>query len=118
VYSDDIGAAEISIHDDSRACAVFAEKNGRVSLEARPEGSPGLRVSGDAGSLSTLENGVCRIDLSGAGFHRESGGLELALPVVFQPSFGGAKEVVSWPWDKDEKRRGSVAARGTWTVER
>ena len=118
LYSDDIGAAEISIHDDRRACAVFAEKNGRVSLEARPEGSPGLRVSGDAGSLSTLENGVCRIDLSGTGFHKEEGGMELALPVTFQPSFAGAKEVISWPWDQDEKRRGSVAARGSWTVER
>ena len=89
-----------------------------MSLEARPEGSPGLRVSGDAGSLNTLENGVCRIDLSGAGFHNEGGGMELALPVTFQPSFAGAKEVVSWPWDKDEKRRGGTAAFGSWTVER
>jgi tRNA A-37 threonylcarbamoyl transferase component Bud32 len=117
-YSDDIGAAEISVHDASRACAVFAEVNGRVSLEARPEGSPGLRVSGDAGSLSTLENGVCTIDLSGVGFHKEDGGMELTLPLAFKPSFAGIKEVVTWPWDKDEKRRGIAAARGNWTVEK
>jgi tRNA A-37 threonylcarbamoyl transferase component Bud32 len=118
LYTEDIGAAEIRIHDDTRACAVFAEVNGRVSLEARPEGSPGLRVSGDAGSLSTLENGVCRIDLSGAGFHKEGGGLELMLPVTFKPSFAGRKEVISLAWDKDEKQRGKTATAGNWTVER
>lgn len=116
-YSADIGAAEVSIHDDSRACAVFAEVSGRVSLEARPEGSPGLRVSGDAGSLSTLDNSVCRIDLSGTGFHKEGGGFELSLPVTFKPSFVGAKEVISLAWDKDQKRRGGTTAAGSWTVE-
>jgi hypothetical protein len=118
LYTEDIGAAEIRIHDDSRACAVFAEVNGRVSLEALPEGSPGLRVSGDAGSLSTLENSVCRIDLSAAGFHKEDGGLELTLPTTFKPSFAGAKKVISLAWDKDEKRRGKTVAAGNWTVER
>jgi predicted Ser/Thr protein kinase len=114
----DIGMVEVQFHDPAsgRGCTVFVEPStGAVRLQSFD--TPGLSVSGEAGSLHSLESPVCIADLSGVSFTKEGNDLEVRLPVSFKPSFGeGPKEITSWPWDKTAKHRSGSSATGLWTV--
>jgi len=113
----DIGMVEIHFQDPARSCTIFAEpQSGRVSLQFQPERGPSLRVSGDAGSLTRLDNSICTIDLSSAYFKVQGNDVEAALLVTFKSSFDGPKEVVTWPWNAGRAKRAPVGLMGHWTV--
>jgi len=114
----DIQTAEVAFSDPgaNRNCAVFLDPdNGRVELQFNPSGGPGLRVSGNVGTLGRIENSICAVDLTEAAFKLHGDDLEVKLPVTFKQGFEGVKEVRSSAWD----RKGASRVEGhrcEWVV--
>jgi hypothetical protein len=108
----------LSIHDGERSCTVFALLAAhRIELQASPEGAPGIRRGGDAGSLQQLDNPVCTVNLSAVTLKTEGDDLAIQLPIVFKPEFEGPKTVTASAWDL-RNRRSATEAIGQWIVTR
>jgi hypothetical protein len=90
--------------DGPHDCNIFVDVgSGAVGLQYNPAGGPGLRVTGSAGSLGTLENSVCTVDLSGTAIERPEGATEIRLPITFRSSFAGKSEIHSRAQDSSGK---------------
>lgn len=113
----DINSVEIRFQQDDQACLIFADPiEGRLALQVRPDGAPGLRIGANAGALSVLDNAVCAVDLSGAVFIASGNGLDVAIPLTFKPPFIGPKSIQSLAWGKRAAKPTAAPARGQWTV--
>jgi serine/threonine protein kinase len=113
------GTVEVAFSDSTgdRSCAVFLDpENARVELQFDPAKGPGLRVSGNAGTLNRVENSICAVDLAEASFTQRGENLEVLLPVVFKPAFEGPKNIKSWVWDKKGTVRTENQTSGEWMV--
>jgi hypothetical protein len=114
-----IDAIEVEFHhkQSDRACRIFLMRDtGRVQLQFNPVKGPGLRIGGQSGELSVLQNAVCAVDLSEVAATRRDLSLEVRLNVTFDRSFGGLVEVHSWPLDGLTGARLPSGIRGTWNV--
>jgi serine/threonine protein kinase len=114
-----VGTLEVAFTDSTgdRSCAVFLDtENGRVELQFDPTKGPGLRVSGNAGTLNRVENSICAVDLAEASFTQHGENLELLLPMVFKPAFDGQKNIKSRIWDKRGTVRTDSQMSGEWMV--
>ena len=102
---------------DARHCNMLIEPStGRVALQFDPRRGPALRVSGNLGTLSRIENSICAVDLSGVTLVSQASGAELRLPMTFKPSFDGAKTIESWVRKKPGGARSETTLAGQWTV--
>jgi hypothetical protein len=102
---------------DARHCKLLIEPStGRVELQFDPRRGPALRVSGNLGTLSRIENSICAVDLSGVTLVSQASGAELRLPMTFKPSFDGAKTIESWVRKKPGSARSETTLAGQWTV--
>jgi serine/threonine protein kinase len=102
---------------DARHCNMLIEPStGRVELQFDPRRGPALRVSGNLGTLSRIENSICAIDLSGVSLVSQASGAELRLPMTFKHSFDGAKTIESWVRKKPGGARSETTLTGQWTV--
>ena len=113
------GTVEVAFSDSTgnRSCAVFLDpENARVELQFDPAKGPGLRVSGNAGTLNRVENSICAVDLAEASFTLRGENLEVLLPMVFKPAFEGPKHIKSWVWDKKGTVRTESQMSGEWMV--
>ena len=100
-----------------RHCNIRYERStGRLQLQADAMLGPGLRVSGDPGTLNRLENSICAIDLADVTVAWSPDGTELKLPITFKPAFDGVKKIESWIWKKQGAPRSETSMTGQWTI--
>ncbi len=107
---------ELDFHDSApdgkRHCNIVIDaETGQASLQAFPDRGPGMRLMGALGSMSTLDNSVCSVDLSSGSFSSA----EIRLPLVFKPDFAGAKDVELWKRNANGIRLERTAS-GQWNV--
>ena len=112
---------EVDFRDEAvagaRHCDILVEAStGRVQLQFDPLRGPALRVSGNLGTLSRIENSICGVDLSEVSLLRQANTTELLLPMTFKPSFDGEKKIESWVWKKRGVPKSETTLTGRWTV--
>jgi serine/threonine protein kinase len=101
----EIAAAQIVFRENRpsglRDCAIIIDPASRkISLQWDPERGPQLRVSGDIGSASPLENSVCSVNLADLVIEPIRNIWQIRIPVTFKPGFDGPKTIHSWLSDK------------------
>jgi MBG domain (YGX type) len=120
-YSDQAGFAAITsarmLFDKGTggvsACAVLYTPSTK-SLQVINDNGIGWGVAGQLGTVGTLQNSQCSIDLSGSKAVGTGNNLTLSIATNFKSSFAGTRNVYSLAAD----RFGSPGyqIRGTWTV--